>query len=286
MGNEKKEKKKGGCLKAFLIVFIVLVILAAVGLGIFFNVYKKAAKDLEATTHNSTLVGQDCPEFEVTTTDGKTVKMSELLDGKDALCVVFFATWCGPCEREFPEMDKVYQKYKDKVAMIGLDIDPLDDEKSAKEYAQSHGFSFPIAWADKDNPICKFANAASYPTTLIIDRNGKVGMHRVGSIPNAETFEKMLTTFMGDDYQEKSLGYYDFYAYAGDNPIPGVEFTVTSEEGTKTYVTNEEGVAGVFTDKPQDLKVKVTKVPEGHTIDGDGELSTGIGSTAFTLPVK
>lgn len=277
------EKKKGGCLKVFLIVLLILVVVAAIAGGIFYTKFKKNMEEQAQERRNNSYVGRECPDFEVTTTEGKTVKMSELLDGKEALCIVFFASWCEPCEKEFPEMDKVYQKYQDKLSMIGLDVDGMDTEEDAKKYADSHGLAFPIAKADRD--VLGDMKASAYPTTLIIDRNGKVGLHRIGGIPDEETFEKMVTTFMGDDYQERSLAYYSFVAYAGREAIPGVEFTVTNEKGTETYVTDENGTVGVFNDKPEDMKVKVIKVPEGYKIDGNGEITTGVGSTAVQLPV-
>lgn len=280
MSSEKKVKKKGGCLKIFLIVFLVIVVLVVAVLAIGYN---KLKKKVEVQLHSNTYVGMDCPDFEVTTLDGQTVKMSELLEGKEALCVVEFATWCGPCEKEFPEMDKVYQRYKDKLAMIGILVDPLDDEESGKEYVNSHNFSFPVAMG---NDTLDDISSSSYPTTLIIDRNGKIGMHRVGLIPDEETFEMIVTTFMGDDYQEKQLAYYTFTAYSGIRIAAGTEFTVTSDEGTKTYTIGEKGSVDVFYDKPADMKVKVTKVPDGFFIDGDGETSTDVGSTIIRLPVK
>ena len=111
-------------------------------------------------------------------------------------------------------------------------------------------------------------------------------MFRIGSIPDAETFEKIITTFMGDGYEERQIGYYTFTAYSGKKVIPGVEFTVTSESGTETYTTGEKGTCDVFTDKPEDLKVKVISVPEGYKIDGSGEIQSGTGSTYVPLPVR
>lgn len=286
MNGEKKEKKKGGCLKTFLIVLIVVVILVAAGGTFLWKKLAKVSEELNKDMEEKTLAGQECPDFEVTTTDGQTLKMSEILKEKEALCIVLFATWCKPCEKEFPGMDKVYQKYQDKLGMIGLDVDFLDEEEDVKKYAESHKFTFPIARADDKNPVVAFAKATNYPTTLIVDRNGKVGLHRIGGIPDAETFEKLVTPFLGDDYQERTLAYYTFYAYSGDKPVPGVEFTVTSEKGTETYVTDDTGVAGVINDKPEDLKVKVTKVPDGFSIEGSGELNTGIGSRPIALPVR
>ena len=281
--SEKEEKKKSGCLKVGLIVLLVIVLAAAAIAFFWYKSHEKDIKEFKESAHKDTLTGQAAADFKVTTTDGQTVTMSGLLEGKEALAVVLFATWCGPCEREFPEMNAVYQEYQDRLGMIAIDIDVLDNEQSVKEYAESHGFSFLLA---KGNDSLGDIKTNAYPTTLIIDRNGKIGMFRIGSIPDAETFEKIITTFMGDGYEERQIGYYTFTAYSGKKVIPGVEFTVTSESGTETYTTGEKGTCDVFTDKPEDLKVKVISVPEGYKIDGSGEIQSGTGSTYVPLPVR
>lgn len=283
MKHAKEEKKKGGCLKTFLIVLLILIVGIGLIVFIFLKTHEDEIKELLNHYHTDTMTSKTAPDFEVTTTEGETVSMTSLLEDKEALAVVLFATWCGPCEREFPEMDSVYKKYKDKLGMIAIDVDALDDEKAVKEYAESHKLSFPIA---KGNESLDFITASAYPTTLIIDRNGKIGMCRTGSIPDAEAFEKVVTTFMGDDYQERQLGYYTFSASSGKKVIPGVEFTVTSEAGTETYTTGAKGTCDVFTDKIEDLKVKVITVPDGYKIDGSGEIQSGTGSTYVPLPVK
>lgn len=278
----KMAGNRGSGCRTVLIVLLVIILVIAAGAFIFFKVHEDEIMEQMSNPSTDVVVGETAPEFDVTTTDGDKVSMSGLLEGKEALAVVLFATWCGPCEKEFPEMDKVYQKYQDKMGMIALDIDVLDDEKSAKEYADSHGLSFPVAYA-RDLTGYK---ASAFPTTLIIDRNGKVGFCRMGAIPDQETFEKVVTTFMGDDYQERQLGYNTFYAYGKKIPVPGVEFSVTTESGTETYTTGEEGEVDVFTDKAGNLKVKVISVPDGYTIDEGGEITTGPVSTLVKLPVS
>ncbi len=278
----KKEGKKGSGCRTVLIVLLMIIVVIAAGVFIFFKVHEDEIAERMANPSADIAVGEAAPEFEVTTTEGEKLSMSGLLEGKEALAVVLFATWCGPCEEEFPEMDKVYQKYQDKLAMVALDIDPLDDEKGAKEYADSHGLSFPIAYIK--NP--EGYKTTAYPTTLIIDRNGKIGFCRVGSIPDQETFERIVTTFTGDDYQERQLGYNSFYAYGDKDPVPGVEFTVTTESGDETYTTGEDGMANVFTDKAGNLTVKVISVPDGYKIDDGGEITTGPVSTLIKLPVS
>ena len=284
MANAKEGKKKGGCLKAFLITLAVIVIVGGIAIyGGYKMLINKKIEDA-GKAHTDELVGKEAPDFEVTTTDGKTVKMSELLEGKDALVVVQFASWCGPCKEEFPMMNEVYKKYQDKIAMIALDSDmTLDNDKSAKEYAATYGYSFPIAMA---NDSVGFILANSYPTTIVIDRNGKIGFNRQGMIPKAEDFEQIINTFTGDDYQERALGYYTLYAVNSKGELPGVEVEVTSKDGTQTYTTDEAGYISIFTDEPEDLKVKVTKVPEGCKIKGNGEASTGTQSGFLMLPIE
>lgn len=281
---EKERKKRSGC-RIVLIVIVAIILVAAAAVFIWFKVNEDKIKEAMTTRTVGIAVGEEAPDLEVTTTDGQTVKLSELREGKDALAVVLFATWCGPCEREFPEMDKVYQKYQDKFAMIGLDTDSLDSDDAAKEYAESHGLSFPVAYvADRPDEF----TSSAYPTTMIIDRNGKVGFCRVGAIQSAETFENIVTTFMGDDYQEKQLAYYTVAAYDSKKKayVPNVEFTVTSEDGTETYNTGESGPVEIFRDKPEDMQIKVISVPDGYQIADNGETSTGLISTYVALPVN
>ena len=51
--------------------------------------------------------GQEVPDFTVSLTDGTTASLSELLGEKELVVLNIFATWCAPCEMEFPEMEKV-----------------------------------------------------------------------------------------------------------------------------------------------------------------------------------
>ena len=284
MDQRETKKKRGGCLKVALIVVLVLALVTAAAVFIWYKAHEDEIKELSNECHTVTFVGQTMPDFEVTTTDGEEVSLSSLMDGKEVTVVVLFATWCGPCEREFPEMDEVYKKYQDRMSLIALDIDSLDDEKSAKEYADSHGFSFPVAFHDGN--IGDIRAAGGYPTILLIDRNGKIGMHRAGAVSDAETFESIVTRFMGDDYKETQLGYYTFTAYSGEDIAAGTEFEVTSETGAENYMIGENGSCNVFTDRPEDLKVRVISVPDGWKTGGDGGIQTGIGSTLIPLPVR
>ncbi len=282
MSNGEGKKKHSGC-RIVLIVLLVIILLIVAGGFILFKMHEDEIKEAMTTIDCTVPVGEAAPDFEVTATDGETVSMNGLLEGKDALVVVLFATWCGPCEKEFPFMDEVYQENKDRISMIALDVDALDSEDGAKKYAEEHGLSFPIAYADN---LPESIYTSAYPTTFIIDRTGTIQFCRVGSIPEKAAFEKIVGTFTGDDYQPRQLGYYSFYGYSGKKMVPGIEFSVTSESGTETYTTGEDGYYQLFTEKPENMKIKVLSVPDGCEIDGTGEKETGIMSAPVSLPVK
>ena len=282
MSSNGEKKKRSGCRTALLLLLVILALIVVAGV-IFFKVHEKDIKEALSKIDCTVPVGEAAPDFEVTTTDGETVSMNGLLEGKDALVVVLFATWCGPCEKEFPFMSEVYQANKDRISMIALDVDGLDNADAAKKYADEHNLAFPVAYADN---LPESIYTSAYPTTFIVDRTGTIQFCRVGSIPEKETFEKIVGTFTGDNYQPRQLGLYSFYAYSNKNMVPGIEFSVTSESGTETYTTGKDGYYHLFTDKPENMKVKVISVPDGCTIDGTGETETGTLSAPVALPVK
>jgi len=114
---------------------------------------------------------------------GNTVT-EESLGEKELFFVHFWATWCGPCVNEMPDLAKVAEKYGDKVGFIAL----LDDYSTAKEtairIAEASGISFTMVDAkNKDlQELLKKAQSGYVPTTILIDSDGNIiGGQIVGS---------------------------------------------------------------------------------------------------------
>ena len=78
--------------------------------------------------------GQAMPDFTVSLTDGTTATLSELLKDKDLVVLNIFASWCGPCEREFPEMETVYQANSDRMVILSVSGDPGDTLEMISDY--------------------------------------------------------------------------------------------------------------------------------------------------------
>ena len=146
--------------------------------------------------------GQAMPDFTVSLTDGSTVTLSELLKNKDLVVLNIFASWCGPCEREFPEMENVYEENKDRMEIISVSAEPKDTMELISDYKSSHGLSFPMGL--KGDSL-SFLKVSSFPTTIFIDRNGNVGFIKVGAFVNRAEFEDKINVFLSQDYNGNPL---------------------------------------------------------------------------------
>lgn len=146
--------------------------------------------------------GQHMADFTVSLTDGTTATLSELLKEKDLVVLNIFASWCGPCENEFPEMEKIYQANKDRMEIVAVSGYEDDTMEIISDYKASHNLSFPMGLAGED---LSYLNVPGYPTTFFIDKSGNVGFIKVGSFPSAEKFEGKVKTFLAADYDGKPL---------------------------------------------------------------------------------
>ena len=146
--------------------------------------------------------GQHMADFTVSLTDGTTATLSELLKEKDLVVLNIFASWCGPCENEFPEMEKIYQANKDRMEIVAVSGYEDDTMEIISDYKASHNLSFPMGLAGED---LSYLNVPGYPTTFFIDKSGNVGFIKVGSFPSAEEFEGKVKIFLAADYDGKPL---------------------------------------------------------------------------------
>ncbi len=136
-------------------------------------------------------------DLEVTTIDGKTLKLSEILKTKKMVLLNFWFTTCGPCASEFPYMNSSYEKYKDDIEIIAINPYPTDTESDVRLYAHDYELKFPVAkvpqtWASKF-PI------KGYPTNIIVDRTGMITLVEVGGIISETPFNIMFDYFTKPD---------------------------------------------------------------------------------------
>ena len=138
-------------------------------------------------------------DMSVTTPDGITYKISELLKEKKAVVINFWYLNCGPCKMEFPYMQEAYDKYKDDIEILA--VNPYDGtDATVKEFQQQEGLTFPMAVCDAKWE--QYMELAAYPTTVVIDRYGIVSFKHAGMITQTEEFNKLFEFFTAEDYEQ------------------------------------------------------------------------------------
>lgn len=118
-------------------------------------------------------IGQEAPEINLPDTQGKELSLKSLR-GKIVL-VDFWASWCGPCRKEMPNVVKAYAKYKDKgFEIYGVSLDQSKDKWL--EAIQKDGITWPQVSDLKywDCEAAKLYNVQGIPFTVLLDKDGKI----------------------------------------------------------------------------------------------------------------
>lgn len=117
-------------------------------------------------------------DFTATTLDGQIVQLSSLRG--QPVVLNFWASWCPPCRAEMPDFERVHQAYRAKGAVI-LGVNTSDQTPKAQAFLQEAGVSYP-SLLDPQGQLATQFNAGSLPTTVFIDREGRVVKRRVGVV--------------------------------------------------------------------------------------------------------
>jgi len=120
--------------------------------------------------------------FTLKSHSGKNIKLSELRG--EVVMLNFWASWCGPCRKEMPLLEKIHKKYK-RLGFTLLGVNVEENSKAAKNYLKDVKVSFPILF-DTTNKTSKLYNVSAMPTTILIDRNGNKRFLHKGYKPGYE----------------------------------------------------------------------------------------------------
>ncbi|MGT2771702.1 TlpA family protein disulfide reductase [Streptococcus marimammalium] len=158
---------------------------------------KQSSSQVETTQEAKT---EKAPDFTLIDDKGETISLSDLKGKKVYINV--WASWCGPCKREFPELEKVYQNVKEDDDIVFLSVtspndkqfknsNPADkDSATILAAAKELGATYPVYFDSNDHFMEEYAIRA-FPTHVFINSDGSLAKYYPGQI-NEEMLEEQL----------------------------------------------------------------------------------------------
>ena len=176
---ERRLSRRAAWLAMAAVVAALVLVWLAPGIG----------RDAEIDPADAALIGRPAPmHFTLKDMNGVDVKLSSFR-GKVVL-INFWATWCGPCEVEIPDLVEVQKAYKNDVVVLGVSID--DTAEQLKPYASEKKMNYPVlVGLDRQDMQDAYGPLFGIPVSVLIDREGTIA-HRHSGILSKEQMEEWI----------------------------------------------------------------------------------------------
>jgi thiol-disulfide isomerase/thioredoxin len=137
------------------------------------------------TTSEAVMLPAAVQDASLKTVDGGSFKLSDL-KGK-AMVIDLWATWCGPCRNEVPELVKIQNEYGPRgLEVVGLDIDQSETPEAVKGFAKEFNINYKVGYLQTDLART-LMTGGNIPQSLVVGRDGHVIIHFVGFDPTVTT---------------------------------------------------------------------------------------------------
>ncbi|WAA10520.1 thiol-disulfide oxidoreductase ResA [Fervidibacillus albus] len=159
------------------------IVLFVLSIAIIFTVYTNVTKD----DRNTARLEDMAPDFQLQDLDGNVYRLSDY-KGKGVF-LNFWGTYCEPCEKEMPYIERQYEAYKDEgIEVIAINVGETD--LAIETFAKRLSLSFPIV-VDKKGEVQNAYGIYPLPATFLIDSDGRIVHYYDG-----EMTEQMVKEFM------------------------------------------------------------------------------------------
>ncbi len=134
------------------------------------------------------------PDFEITLLNGESFRLSDHLGG-NVVVLNFWATWCGPCRKEMPELVYFVEQHAGQpVVFVAINVG--EPAEAVDRYMRSEEFTFTVG-LDIDSEVANQYRIRGLPTTVIISPDGRIRLYESGAIDNADvTLTPVVSTYL------------------------------------------------------------------------------------------
>ena len=135
------------------------------------------------------------PDFRLAARDGSQVSLTGLRG--EVVMINFWATWCGPCRIEIPDLVALQEEFgSESFTVVGISTD-LDEPEFVKQFANAMKINYPVLLDDGEISEA-FGGVYALPTTFVVDKTGKITHRTIGLFP-VEAVREELSEMISTD---------------------------------------------------------------------------------------
>jgi cytochrome c-type biogenesis protein len=155
------------------------------------------ARSEKPVTPDRVEVGQPAPVYAATSMTGDSVSLASLR-GSVVLMNVW-ATWCGPCRKEIPELRAIHHAYKDRgLRLVGVSVDADGSDAAIRDFLKEFRMDYTI-WRDPNQVVQATFRMVGVPATFLVDTQGVLRWKATGAIePGDSTLTRAIENALTD----------------------------------------------------------------------------------------
>lgn len=140
-------------------------------------------------------VGSTMPAYSNPTLDGTTFDLAK--EKGNVIFLNLWATWCGPCRFEIPELQEIHNRYSPRgFKVVGVSVDESGAE-AVRDFAKEYQMTYPVV-LDPNGKLAVILRTSILPTSVVVDRSGKVVWKKYGPVmPNDRSLETAVEAALG-----------------------------------------------------------------------------------------